>query len=355
MRTDELDYELPEELIASRPADRRDASRLMVIDRADADGGAAAHRHVRDLPTLLRAGDLLVINDTRVLPAKFEAVRASTCGRVEGLFIETRDDATWHVMLKSGGRLTPGERLNLGDAGDTLELLDKQPDGSWFVAKRSDLDTQALLDRVGTMPLPPYILRQRDQGGGDTDFNALDRQRYQTVYAREPGAVAAPTAGLHFTEELLAALGDAGVRIARVTLHVGLGTFAPVRAESLDDHEMHTERYTVTAATLAALRETRAAGGRVIPIGTTSVRALESLPVEFDTAADITGATSLLIQPGYTFRWLDGLMTNFHLPRSTLLALVGAITGLDRLKRLYAEAIAQRYRFYSYGDAMLIV
>lgn len=346
MRTDELDYELPEQLIADRPAERRDAARLLVTP---VDGGAVSHRCVSDLPNLLRAGDLLVLNDTRVLPAKFDATRAATGGHVEGLFIETRNDATWLVMLKSGGRLRPGERIAF-DNDHALELLDQQPDGAWLAAKRSPLDTQALLDRVGAMPVPPYIRKKR----GDADCDALDRERYQTVYANQPGAVAAPTAGLHFTDALLAALRGAGVELAYVTLHVGLGTFAPVRVDELNDHDMHTERFSVRPQTMRAIQQAKAEGRRVIAVGTTTVRALESLP-DKPPAEGYTGATDLLIQPGYTFRWVDGLMTNFHLPRSTLLALVAALTGLDRLMSVYRVAIAERYRFYSYGDAMLVV
>ncbi|MBI1368978.1 MAG: tRNA preQ1(34) S-adenosylmethionine ribosyltransferase-isomerase QueA [Planctomycetes bacterium] len=351
MRIDELDYELPPELIARTPADRRDAARLLVYERG---GGAMSHRVVADLPALMRPGDLLVINDTKVLPARFDAVRVRTGGKVEGLFVETRDDQMWHVLLKSGGKLGPGERLDLAGAGE-LELITQREDGSWNAARHSELDTAALLDRVGRMPLPPYIRAQRE--GDETRFDALDRQRYQTVYARQHGAVAAPTAGLHFTEALLADLRAMGVRIAPVTLHVGLGTFAPVRTDTLEAHDMHEERFTVPAATLAELAAARADRRRIVAVGTTTVRTLESLPPppELDPTQDYSAATRLLISPGFAFRYTDALMTNFHLPRSTLLALVAALTGLDRLKALYAEAIARRYRFYSYGDAMLIV
>lgn len=354
MRLDDLDYDLPPELIAAAPAEQRDAAKLLVYDRATR---SVAHRTVSDLPELpglLRAGDLLVFNDTRVLPARFEAIRINTGGRVEGLFLETRDDVHWLVMLGSGGRLACGERLALSD-DDEIELLDKQPDGSWSARKLSDHDTQTLLDRVGVMPLPPYIRKAR--GASDRTFDALDRQRYQTVYAKSAGAVAAPTAGLHFTETLLKRLADAGIEQAHLTLHVGLGTFAPVRVDRLEDHDMHTERFTVSAATLAALIRARAEGRRIIPVGTTSVRALESLPPppEVDPSTDYTASTKLLIQPGFEFRWTDALMTNFHLPRSTLLALVAGLMGLDELMRCYRIAIANRYRFFSYGDAMLII
>jgi S-adenosylmethionine:tRNA ribosyltransferase-isomerase len=348
MRTDDLDYHLPAELIATTPAARRDEARLLVAQRA---GDAVEHRHVRDLPALLQPGDVLVINDTKVLPARFEAVRLGTGGCVEGLFLETRDNQRWHVLLESRGRLQPGERIGIGlpELGQ-LELLERQPDGSWFAALDSELDTEPLLDQVGAMPLPPYIRKQR---GAETPEQAADRHRYQTVYASATGAVAAPTAGLHFTDALLGALRDAGIEIARLTLHVGMGTFQPVRADTLDDHDMHSERFAVPGETLDALRRARAEGRRIVPVGTTCVRALESLPDPLPEG-DYAAVTRLLIQPGFTFRWTDALMTNFHLPRSTLLALVAALTGLDRLKQLYAIAIAERYRFYSYGDAMLV-
>jgi S-adenosylmethionine:tRNA ribosyltransferase-isomerase len=396
MRTDDLDYDLPEELIAARPTDRRDAARLLVVNdpgptsgqtdrhRRDPADLTLEHRRVRDLPDILRPGDLLVFNDTRVLPARFFAVRQRTGGRVEGLFIEALDHERWHVMLRSGGRLGVGDVLVLSGRGDSpptpaaggsatdrpaeaeprLELLERMPDGAWLVRKHSDLDTETLLERFGRMPLPPYIERRRQQQAAETTptspqaAETLDRQRYQTVYARSAGAVAAPTAGLHFTDELLQALEAAEVEAAWLTLHVGLGTFQPVRTETLDQHPMHRERFRIPAATIDAVRAARRSGRRIIPVGTTSVRALESLPEPLPRLADhdaFVAETDLLIQPGFRFRFTDGLMTNFHLPRSTLIALVAARIGLDALRRVYREAIAERYRFYSYGDAMLIL
>jgi len=345
MRVDDLDYFLPEPLIATKPTDRRDEARLL-LSRAESQ--ATEHRHVRDLPELLAPGDLLIFNDTKVLPARFFAERAETGGRVEGLYLETRDDRHWHVLLRSGGRLRVGERLKLLDEHH-LELAEQLGDGSWLAIKHGPLDTERLLDRVGVMPLPPYIEKQRGEG----NFADFDRRRYQTVYARRSGAVAAPTAGLHFTDELLARLGQRGIETAYLTLHVGLGTFAPVRSDTLDDHPMHTERFEVPAGTIDALRRARHEGRRIIPVGTTSVRALESLPA--DVEGDYRGATDLLIQPGFAFRFTDGLITNFHLPRSTLIALVAAKVGLGRLMSLYHEAIEREYRFYSYGDAMLLL
>ena len=361
MRTDELDYELPEELIAQTPADRRDAARLMVVDPTI---DQVDHRVVRDLPEMLRPGDLLVINDTKVLPARFRAVRLDTGGKVDGLFLETRDDRTWHIMIQCRGKPVVGERLGIVTPDESsadqfphqLELLHREPAGSWLARRHSELNTEQLLEAVGSMPLPPYIQRRRDEGGGA--FAALDRRRYQTVYARRPGAVAAPTAGLHFTDELLCELEAAGVEIVRLTLHVGLGTFQPVRAETLEAHEMHREWFSVPGETLTALRRARNEGRRIIPVGTTSVRTLESLPEplpDVPVGEAYTAETGLLIQPGFAFRYCDGLMTNFHLPRSTLIALVAAVTGLERLQALYQLAIDRRYRFYSYGDAMLIL
>ncbi len=348
MRIDELDYHLPEDLIARTPADRRDAARLLVAR----DVGGVEHRRFTDLPDLLRPGDLLILNDTKVLPARINLTRAATGGGVEGLFLQTRDNDHWHLMLKSGGKLRPGELLTFDAAGEhRLALIEALADGSWIAARQSELDTEVLLDRFGRMPLPPYIRRRR---GAADDLDALDRERYQTVYARAAGAVAAPTAGLHFTGELFDRLADRGVRTARLTLHVGAGTFAPVRGRTLDEHPMHTERFMVPAATLDALRAARREGRRIIPVGTTSVRALESLADPLP-GHDHIGTTDLLIQPGFTFGYCDGLITNFHLPRSTLIALVAARVGLQRLMALYAEAITQRYRFYSYGDAMLVI
>lgn len=349
MHIDQLDYYLPDDLIAKTPAEQRDQSRLLVAH----DAGAAHHRYFVDLPDLLQPGDLLILNDTRVLPARFHATRAATGGRVEGLYLQTTNDQTWHVMLRSGGKLTAGESLAIDPkAQHALCLTQQQDDGSWFCEMHSDLDTQTLLDRFGQMPLPPYIRKQR--GADDASMDELDRRRYQTVYARQSGAVAAPTAGLHFTDDLLDRLARVGVQTARLTLHVGMGTFAPVRALRLDDHPMHSEWFEVPWPTLDALRAARSEGRRIIPVGTTSVRALESLPDPLPLSCH-TATTQLLIQPGFEFRYCNGLITNFHLPKSTLIALVAARIGLDRLMTLYQTAIDRRYRFYSYGDAMLIL
>jgi len=348
MRTEELDFCLPPELIAQTPAPRREQSRLMVVRPGSA---AAEHRLVADLPGLLRRGDLLVLNDTRVLPARFYGQRVGTGGAVEGLYLDSIRPDIWHIMLKTGGQPRCGERVRL-DEHHALELLEKRPDGTWLARLHGPLETHALLEAIGVMPLPPYI--ERDAAQRQRWAN-LDRERYQTVYARHAGAIAAPTAGLHLTPELLDLLAGHGVQIARLTLHVGAGTFAPVRTATIEEHEMHSERFTVPAATLEALVSARREARRIIPIGTTCVRAIESLPENLNPAADFSSQTRLLIQPGFTFRFTDGLMTNFHLPRSTLLALVAARIGLQRLQELYRQAIEQRYRFYSYGDAMLIL
>lgn len=390
MRVEDLQYDLPSELIAERPAARRADARLLVVRVPGSEPGpgeaggdplagvALEHRVVRELPDLLAGGDLLVMNDTRVLPARFDAVRSGTEGRIEGLFLETRDDEHWLVMLKSGGRLRGGDEVVLIDRGGrraadsegeplALKLLEPAGDGAWWARRHGggEMDTQAVLDRIGAMPLPPYIRRQREQQGIDPEaLEALDRDRYQTVYARQPGAVAAPTAGLHLTPELLQQLRERGVGEAFLTLHVGLGTFQPVRTGTLEEHPMHVERYAVPSETLGQLRAARRRDGRIIPVGTTSVRALESLPDPLPSAeAGLRGETDLKILPGFRFRFCDGLLTNFHLPGSTLMALVGArlaapddpSLGVARLKAVYREAIAARYRFYSYGDAMLIL
>ncbi len=402
MRVDELDYQLPPELIADRPAARRPDARLMLVRLGGqrVGGPQVEHLHIRDLPGLLKAGDLLLFNQTRVIPARFHAIRLKTGGHVEGLFLKEPDKGRWQVMLKAKGHLQAGESLALTRPPDRpaedrdeqaaalhrLELLERNAEGHWLAKLQSGRSTFDLLEAIGQMPLPPYIEKQRKQpttpeaapeataesniaepfpsgvGRDQAAAEMLDRERYQTVYAREPGAIAAPTAGLHFTPELLAKLDGMGIERRFVTLHVGLGTFAPVRAARLEDHPMHSEWFKAPGDTLAALSRARREGRRLIAIGTTTVRSLESLPQGLvegldaaDEPPDFTADTRLLIQPGFTFRHTDGLLTNFHLPRSTLLALVAAITGLERLKELYQLAIAQKYRFFSYGDAMLIL
>ncbi|MGD8450314.1 MAG: tRNA preQ1(34) S-adenosylmethionine ribosyltransferase-isomerase QueA [Phycisphaerae bacterium] len=345
MRLADLHYDLPPNLIAQRPAEPRDASRLLVLHR---DTGRIEHRTFRDLPEYLDPGDCLILNDTRVIPARFFCRRA-TGGRIEALFL--REEAgLWHLLLKPSARLKVGERLTC-DAGGDLILTDRGQRGAWQARPDPDVPAIEFLDRAGQPPLPPYI--RPDTAGRHGEPDQADRERYQTVFANRPGAVAAPTAGLHFTSELLAHLSAAGVGQANVTLHVGLGTFAPIEVDDLADHPMHAEWYDIAAPALATLRQTRAAGGRLVAVGTTSVRVLESLPA-LDTAP-ASGWTNIFIYPPYTFRHVDRLITNFHLPGSTLLALVMAFATRDQILTAYTEAITRAYRFYSYGDAMLIL
>ncbi len=343
MRIDELDYELPDELIAQEPAARRDDARMLVLDREQAD---LAHETIRDLASHLRAGDLLVINDTRVLPARVYTTR-STGGRVELLFVEPQEDA-WLALARSGGRLQEGELLTIGDA--TLLLAEKLEGGQWLVT--SDADIEQVMAAHGRMPLPPYIQRAVDD-----ERAAMDADRYQTLYAAHDGAVAAPTAGLHLIPEFFASLSALGVEKAFVTLHVGLGTFEPVRTERLEDHVMHTERFAIPPETADAIRRTKANDGRVVAVGTTSVRALEAAAQAAPDGLPLPGwgHTDLLIAPGYDFHVVDAMLTNFHLPKSTLMALVSAFAGRERLLAAYREAVKERYRFYSYGDAMLML
>ncbi len=346
MHIDELDYDLPDELIAQVPADRREDARLLVLDRAS---GALHHRHVVDIPDLLHPGDLLVANDTRVLPARLFAVR-DTGGHVEIFLLEAATGGAWRALVRARGTLRPGEELAIQDDG-AVRLLASEGSGQWLVEGVHD-DLDALMDRAGRMPLPPYI--RREPHGDERD--ALDRERYQTVYASQGGAVAAPTAGLHLSMDTLELIASMGAELAHVTLHVGLGTFSPVRAERITDHTMHPERYEISEYTAAAVRAAKAEGRRVICVGTTTVRALEgAAAVSADGLPEPGGGhTDLFITPGYEFRVVDALLTNFHLPRSTLIALVGAFAGLERLLDTYGVAVQERYRFYSYGDAMFV-
>ena len=352
MRTDALDFNLPVELIATTPAQQRDDARLMVIHR---DTGHVEHAHVRDLPdlNLFEPGDLMIANQTRVLPAAFHGIRAQTQGQVAGLFLHAHDKQ-WTLLLESRGKPQPGEYITL-DTQARLELLDRVGPGQWTAQLHSDEDTLAVLDRVGQTPLPPYIRKQRKHLGLD-QINDEDAVRYNTVFAQQPGSVAAPTAGLHFTQTLLNRLEKQGVKRTSVTLHVGAGTFSPVRTSVLEDHGIHEEQIDLGSPCVEAIGQARAIGGRILVVGTTTVRALESLP---DPAVPYTGPTQLFITPDcdFTFRFTDRLMTNFHLPQSTLLAMVAALpgVGVERLLDWYRLAIDQRYRFYSYGDAMLIV
>lgn len=333
----DFDYPLPPELIAQHPAERRDASRLLHLD----GGGTPHDRQFTDLPSLLRTGDLLVFNNTRVIKARLRGHKTSG-GQVEVLVerILGAQHALAHVRASKSPR--PGSRLLLGDPSFEVEVAGRREELFELIFPTSVLD---LLARHGSVPLPPYITHAAD---------AEDESRYQTVYATNPGAVAAPTAGLHFDQSMLDRLGDMGVDSAFVTLHVGAGTFQPVRVSHIRDHIMHAERYVVPAETLRKVRETRARAGRVIAVGTTSVRSLEAAAREGDGVHTAEGDTRLFITPGYEFASVDALITNFHLPQSTLLMLVSALAGMEPIQRAYAHAVQSRYRFFSYGDAMFI-
>lgn len=365
-----LDYDLPEDLIATEPARPRDSARLLVISRADPSPARAQHLRIRDLPPLLEPSDLLILNRTAVLPARFRGVREDSGGKVDGLYLEQArhdDPLAWSVLLKSR-RTKPGIfiRLLLRDGARSpmrLRLVERNPDspdsGQWIARVEGapeHADTPAILAMIGLTPLPPYIRQARKRSGQHSD-DERDREDYQTVYAApdRSASVAAPTAGLHFTPELLARLRERGVQTAEVTLHVGIGTFKPIETEYVEQHPMHSEWCTVPRETLGAIGDVRARAGRVIAVGTTAARALES--VNPDEPAEGPFRTSLLIKPGHDWRNADGLLTNFHLPRSTLLAMVASLfpRGMDDLLPLYAEAIERRYRFYSFGDAMLIL
>lgn len=337
MKKSDFHFDLPPELIAQAPLERRSASRLLCLDR---NTGATAHHRFTDLTSLLRTGDLLVFNDTRVVPARLFAHKASG-GRVEILLERLLDEHRCLAQLRVSKKPAPGAHLSLDEGG---ALVVEGREGAFFVLSSADEPLLELLERAGHMPLPPYI---------DRSDTAQDRDRYQTVYAERPGAVAAPTAGLHFDTELLGALKAAGVNTARVTLHVGAGTFQPVRCDNIEDHEMHAEYLEVPGQTCEAVAETRAAGGRVVAVGTTAVRSLETAAAS-GTLRPYTGDSRIFIYPGYRFRVIDALVTNFHLPESTLVMLVSALAGREAVLAAYAEAVRERYRFFSYGDAMFI-
>jgi S-adenosylmethionine:tRNA ribosyltransferase-isomerase len=346
MKTDDLDFDLPQDLIAQTPCADRAASRLLHYRRADRQ---IRHLHFFDLPDLLRAGDLLVFNDTRVIPARF-TLQKSTGGRIDALFLSEPQSHHWLVLLRNFGDAMPGVMLTFAsDPTLTATLEETLGSGEYRLRIATSESAAAILDRLGRMPLPSYIKREKTSDARD----ALDRDRYQTVYASHPGAVAAPTAGLHFTPELLAQLDKRQILRAPLTLHVGPGTFRPISADSLDAHPMHAEQYHIPAPTADALNLAKKESRRIIPVGTTSARVLESQPADIPFA-ECSGQTSIFIYPPYRWKHTDALITNFHLPRSTLIALVAALVGLDEQRRIYKEAIAHRYRFFSYGDAMLI-
>ena len=354
MRVDLFDYDLPTELVAQQPLAERSASRMLVLHR---DDGAIQHRRFTDLPEYLEAQDCAVINQTRVIPARLLG-RRSTGGQVELLLIEPLGNGRWEVLARPAGRLSVGERIDFsGEITATIEEGLSQ--GRGVVSLECPGELMAALNRVGLTPLPPYIHRDqqppREASSQQQAQEAADRARYQTVYAQEPGAVAAPTAGLHFDEAMLERLAACDVGIARITLHVGLGTFRPVRVENIEEYQMDVERYQITAEAAQAINACRAEGGRILAVGTTVVRTLEAVADDSGGIAADSGETSLFIYPGYRFRAVDMLLTNFHLPCSTLLMLVSAFAGRERVLSAYQEAVARRYRFYSYGDCMLII
>lgn len=343
MRTDELDFELPQELIAQVPPERRTDSRLLRYRRADR---SVSHHTFSDLPSLLRPGDLLVFNDARVLPARF-TLRKSTGGRVDALFLKESAPGRWRVLLKNLGA-TAGTLTLWDDPTVECQVAASLGAGEYEIGLNCSRPAAELLAGIGRMPLPPYIRRDKDHDERDE----LDRARYQTVFARSNGAVAAPTASLHFTEELLRRLADRGIERTFVTLHVGLGTFKPVTAQQLEDHAMHVESYSIPPAAAEALNRARSEARRILAVGTTAARVLESQPD--GTIQPATGETGIFIYPPYHWKHVSAMITNFHLPRSTLIAMVAAMVGLDEQRRIYQAAIAERYRFFSYGDAMLI-
>ncbi len=344
---DEYDYDLPPELIAQQPLRNRADARLLLVQRKTQ---SLTHAHVRDLPELLDSGDCLVLNDTRVIPARLVGRRTATGGRWSGLFLSADARGDWLVLGKTRGKMQPGETVTLEDraaaARFSLTLLAKLDGGAWAARPSEPGNALTLLEQVGRTPLPHYI-----RGGEMVDS---DQETYQTVFAAHSGSVAAPTAGLHLTNDLLAQLEQRGVTICRVTLHVGIGTFRPIATQRLDEHQMHAEWCSLSPETAQTLRSHRRAGGRIVALGTTSVRVLETAARGGELQA-FQGETNLFIRPPHMFQAVDALMTNFHLPRSTLLVLVRTFGGDALMRRAYQEAIDERYRFYSYGDAMLIV
>lgn len=343
MRVDLFDFNLPQELIALRPVRPRDAARMLLVR----GNGPFEDRGVRDLPALLSPGDVLVFNDTRVIPAQLEGRRAGGDARIGATLHKREDLRRWIAFIRNAKRLKPGDQIVFG-GGVTAIAEARHDDGSFTLLFEGDEPVEVLLDRAGTMPLPPYI-------AGKRGVDAQDRKDYQTMFAERDGAVAAPTASLHFTPQLVEALDAAGIIRETLTLHVGAGTFLPVKADDTADHQMHAEWGQITAEAAERLNRARAEGGRIIPVGTTSLRLLESAARDDGTIAPFEGDTSIFITPGYRFKFADGLMTNFHLPKSTLVMLVSALMGRERMLDAYAHAIAQHYRFYSYGDSSLLL
>lgn len=340
MNVKDYDYDLPEELIAQDPLENRSSSRLMVLDRQTGD---VEHRHFTDILEYLHPGDCLVINNTKVIPARLFGVKEDTQAKIEVLLLKRKENDIWETLVKPGKKAKPGTKLVFGDGLLTAEVVDVVEEGNRLIQFHYDGIFEEILDQLGQMPLPPYITHQ-----------LKDKNRYQTVYAKYDGSAAAPTAGLHFTKELLQKVKDMGVDIAEVTLHVGLGTFRPVKVENVLDHHMHSEFYMVSQEAADKINRAKESGHRVIAVGTTSTRTLEAAADENGRLHETSGWTEIFIYPGYQFKVIDALITNFHLPQSTLVMLVSALAGREHVLHAYEIAVKERYRFFSFGDAMLI-
>lgn len=340
MNVSEFNFELPKELIAQDPLEDRSASRLLILDKHT---GQTEHRRFRDLKSYLQKGDCLVINDTKVIPARLYGIKEDSGAKIEVLLLKREEKDVWETLVKPGKKARPGTDISFGDGLLKGRVIDVVDEGNRIIRFTYDGIFEEILDRLGQMPLPPYITHQ-----------LKDKNRYQTVYAKHDGSAAAPTAGLHFTKELLNEIEDMGVKIAHVTLHVGLGTFRPVKVENILDHHMHSEFYMVEETEAVKINDTKKAGGRVICVGTTSCRTIESATGEDGILRAGSGWTDIFIYPGYQFKILDCLVTNFHLPESTLVMLVSALAGREHVLNAYKEAIKENYRFFSFGDAMFI-
>ena len=340
MKTSDFYYDLPEELIAQDPLEDRSSSRLLVLDKKT---GKTEHHVFREITDYLNPGDCLVLNDTKVIPARLIGVKEETGAKIEVLLLKRGADDVWETLVKPGKKARPGARISFGDGLLVGEVMEVVEEGNRLIHFEYDGIFEEILDQLGEMPLPPYITHKLQ-----------DKNRYQTVYAKHEGSAAAPTAGLHFTKELLQRVQDAGVKIAHVTLHVGLGTFRPVKVEDVTQHHMHSEFYVVEEDQAKLINDTKAAGGRVIAVGTTSCRTLESATGEDGILKAGSGWTEIFIYPGYRFKMIDGLITNFHLPESTLVMLVSALAGKEHIMAAYEEAVREKYHFFSFGDAMMI-
>ena len=341
MKTSDFFYDLPEELIAQDPLEDRTASRLLVLNR---ETGAIEHKIFSDVIDYLNEGDCLVINNTRVIPARLIGEKEDTGGKVEVLLLKRRANDVWETLVKPGKKLRPGARVTFGDGRLKAEILEIAEEGNRLVRFYYEGIFEEILDSLGEMPLPPYITHKLE-----------DKEMYQTVYAKYDGSAAAPTAGLHFTKELLSKIEEKGIKIASITLHVGLGTFRPVKVDDVNNHHMHTEWYEVNAEAADIINETKRNGGRVICVGTTSCRTIESVAGENGYMKAKTGETDIFIYPGYKFKVMDGLITNFHLPESTLVMLVSAFAGKENVLSAYETAVKEKYRFFSFGDAMILI